>query len=104
MDRRRHVYGWLGLCVCALAVGRGSAQERLVIGSGPFPLEQLPDHVRERARLVVEHPTLTSYGPVEAFNCQPAMYFWLLDHPDLAVRVWKLLGAHCADVMDQGGG
>ena len=102
MKRRRPVCGWLGLCLCALAVGRASAQERSA--SGRVPLEQLPPAVRDRVRLVVEHPTLASHGPVEAFACQPSMYYWLLDHPDVTARLWKLLGAKVADLTDLGGG
>jgi hypothetical protein len=53
---------------------------------------------------VLAQPTLATRGPTETFNCQPAVYHWLLDHPDLAVCLWHSLGARCAAVEDRGGG
>jgi hypothetical protein len=67
-------------------------------------LDELPSGVRERVRAVLEHPTLSSRGPLEAFHCRPALYYWLLDHPDLAVRLWRGLGARCTDIYPRGEG
>jgi hypothetical protein len=47
---------------------------------------------------VLERPTLRARGPAESFACQPALYHWLLDHPDLAARLWRCLGAECEDI------
>jgi hypothetical protein len=41
---------------------------------------------------------------LEAFHCRPPLYFWLLDHPDLAVRLWRGLGAKCAEIQARGDG
>jgi hypothetical protein len=60
--------------------------------------------VRDRVRAVTEQPTLTAQGAQEVFNCQPSMYYWLLEHPDQAARLWKMLGAKVADIQDQGSG
>jgi hypothetical protein len=68
------------------------------------PLEELPPAVRERVRTVLERPTLSARGPLEAFHCRPSLYFWLLDHPDLAVRLWRGLGARCTDIYPRGEG
>src|SRR5262249_40619629 len=65
---------------------------------------KLPPEIRDRARAVVERPTLRTQGPVEAFTCQPVFYFWLLDHPDLAVQLWRGLGVACAEIVDRGDG
>jgi hypothetical protein len=70
----------------------------------PVPLEELPPAMRERVRNVLDHPTLSARGALEAFNCRPALYFWLLDHPDLAVRLWRGLGAKCSDIQARGNG
>jgi hypothetical protein len=66
------------------------------------PLDELAPPIRERIRSVLEHPTLSSRGPLEAFHCRPALYYWLLDHPDLAVRLWRGLGAKCTDISALG--
>jgi hypothetical protein len=75
-----------------------------VRASVPLPLEEVPAAVRERVRKVVEHPTLSTRGPVEAFVCQPQTYHWLLEHPDRAVAAWRRLGATVTDVTDRGNG
>ncbi len=66
------------------------------------PLDELPPPLRERVRSVLDHPTLSSRGPLEAFHCRPDLYYWLLDHPDLAVRLWRGLGAKCTDIQTRG--
>jgi hypothetical protein len=103
--------GWL-LVACA-AAGRGPARAQTMpevprppAGPVPFvappvPLEELPAGVRERVRAVLERPTLSTRGPLEAFHCRPALYYWLLDHPDLACRLWRGLGARCTDIYAQ---
>jgi hypothetical protein len=68
------------------------------------PVEDVPPPARERVRLVLDQPTLATRGPVEVFACQPALYFWLLDHHDRGATAWKRLGAQCLDVTDRGGG
>ena len=55
----------------------------------PVPLDDLPPPIRESVRTVLEHPTLSSRGPLEAFRCRPALDYWLLDHPDLAMHLWR---------------
>jgi hypothetical protein len=69
----------------------------------PIPLDSLPAEVRDGARAVLEKPTLSARGSAETFACQPAMYRWLLEHPDTAVRLWRQLGARVADIEDKGG-
>jgi hypothetical protein len=68
------------------------------------PLEEVSETVRPKVRQVIERPTLFSHGPAEAFTGWPALYHWLLDHPDRAVAAWRRLGATCADITDHGGG
>jgi hypothetical protein len=72
--------------------------------AAPVPLEQLAPGVRENVRAVLEHPTLSARGPLEAFHCRPGLYYWLLDHPDLACRLWRGLGAKCTDIFASGEG
>jgi hypothetical protein len=71
---------------------------------GAVPLDELPAPVRERVRQVVQQPTLCTHGPAEVFVCQPATYYWLLDHHDRAAAAWRRLGARCVEISDRGGG
>jgi hypothetical protein len=121
MGCRRKAFGWLLLLSCTAPTSAAVAQTmpgaatpaqspRPAVPSPgfaalPVPLEELAPPVRERVRAVLEHPTLSSRGPLEAFHCRPALYYWLLDHPDLAVRLWRGLGARCTtDIFATGEG
>lgn len=116
MECRRKALGWLLGACCAAGAGVVSAQpapdnsppSALPLPrpaapaqgfvAAPVPLDELAPPMRERVRAVLDRPTLSSRGPLEAFHCRPGLYYWLLDHPDLAVRLWRGLGAKCADI------
>jgi hypothetical protein len=68
------------------------------------PLPEVPEVLRARVRQVIERPTLFSHGPAEAFTGRPALYHWLLDHPDRGVGAWRKLGATCTDITECGAG
>jgi hypothetical protein len=68
------------------------------------PFLEVPEVLRARVRQVIERPTLFSHGPAEAFTGRPALYQWLLDHPDRAIIAWRRLGATCTEITDCGGG
>src|SRR5437764_14023484 len=89
---------WLALlagAVCACAAGRAAAQSPeprppatpadRARAAALVPLELLPAHVRAGAQQAVEKATIFSRGPAEAFACDPALYYWFLDHPHRAV-------------------
>jgi hypothetical protein len=116
----RHAWvSWLGMCVLAVGPRLALAQRADLSASSsqspkvatmpasfvtPQVLEQVPEAVRMRVRSVVERPTLRTQGPLEAFTCQPQQYFWLLDRPDLAARLWRFLGAKVTPIDCQGPG
>ncbi len=125
MEYHRKALGWLLMMLCATATNAALAQTvpegsrpqpapRSATGvapavkqsfhPAPVPLDDLAPPIRERVRTVIEHPTLSSRGPLEAFHCRPVLYYWLLDHPDLAVRLWRGLGAKCSDIQARGDG
>ena len=108
---------WLGLLAGALwagttaaaraqqgsARGADTAQDK-ARAAAQVPLNLLPPQVREGARHALEKPTVFSRGPAESFVCDPAVYYYFLDHPDLAVAAWRRLGAKCLTITDRGGG
>lgn len=114
MQNRRKALGWLLMTACAAATNAASAQNTPdpprtpIVQQGfypaPVPLDELPPPLRDRVRTVLEHPTLSSRGPLEAFRCRPGLYYWLLDHPDLAMHLWRGLGAKCIDIHPIGEG
>jgi hypothetical protein len=122
MASRRLALAGMGVCVWSLAAGlvpatgQQPAKENRSLsaaGGSPrsslyvppvVPLDSLPEKLRDKARLVVERPTLSVQGPVEVFACDPETYAWLLDRPDQAVKLWRALGAKCTDIQDRGHG
>lgn len=110
---------WLvgGLVVLAVSPLRLHADDRPVYPFAPrslekspssalphIPLEQIPFELRERVQSVMERPALTSRALPEAFQCESHVYRWLLDHPDLTVKLWKQVGARVQDIKDRGDG
>ena len=105
--------GWLGLVASLFWASGGMAQaqtsrltpERAApMFSAPVPVAELPDPVREAVRNVVTAPTLSAIAPAEDFCGPPAMYQWLLDHPDRAAVAWRRLGSPCLEITDRGAG
>lgn len=84
--------------------GRGKDRGSRATTSAPIPAALPLDELPAAARRVISQPTLSCRGPVEEFVGSPAMYRWLLDHPDRAARAWRRLGAQCMDIVDAGGG
>lgn len=104
MSRRTVWAGW-AVWAAWLTGGPATAQtpaEPATLSAAPLPLEDLAPEVRARVRAVLDQPTYRTRGRVETFTCQPSVYYWLLDHPDLAVRLWRLLGAKCTDILPEG--
>jgi hypothetical protein len=114
MECRRKALGWFLMMASTAAANAASAQtipegpRPSIVQQGfmpaPVPLDALPPSLRERVRVVLEHPTLSSRGPLEAFRCRPSLYFWLLDRPDFAMRLWRGLGAKCTEIHTLGDG
>jgi hypothetical protein len=63
--------------------------------SDEVPLAELPEHVREQVRAVIEQPTISGCGPVENFAGRIEGYRWLLDHPDRVAQAWLRLRTPC---------
>lgn len=106
--------GWLGVLVGWLAAGAGSLPAQpmraepeprtAAFTPEPVAVDDIPAAVRDKVRAVMEKPTLTTRGPSEIFTCRPSVYYWLLDNPDQAVRLWRLLGAKCTDIDREAAG
>src|SRR5579884_2884037 len=106
MQCRRIGVVWLGLLAGALWAGQARAEETGLQRwtAERLPLGAMPAAARDRVRQVVDHPTLYAHGPTETFPCDPAVYHWLLDHPDRGAAAWRKLGAQCVEITDRGNG
>jgi hypothetical protein len=68
------------------------------------PLDSLPSALREKVRKTITQPTLVTHAPTEEFQAAPAMYEWLMEHPDRAAAAWQRLGVNCQPINDRGQG
>src|SRR5262245_53173117 len=68
------------------------------------PLDTLPPALREKVKKTITQPTLVTHAPVEEFDASPAMYEWLMEHPDRAAAAWQRLGVNCQPIADRGKG
>jgi hypothetical protein len=94
------------LAVVGAAPGRAAVPEPAPqrLAAARVPCEAFPAPLRDAIRQVLEQPTLFTQGPPELFTCCPALYYWLLDHPDRASRGWRRLGAKCLEISGRGEG
>jgi hypothetical protein len=103
MASRHWLMGLAGLLALA-GVCRSDPPGRLFHPADPpaaapvFPLDALPPAVRGGVQAVLEKPSLTAVGKPESFNANANTYRWLLQHPELDVKLWRLVGAKAADV------
>lgn len=82
-----------------------SSQGRATPAAMPrVPLEAITPAIRDKVKSVLDHPSLTSRAQPDAFNAEMPVYSWLLDHPDLTVKLWKLVGANVQDIQQRGDG
>lgn len=59
---------------------------------------------REAVLAVVRKPTLSTRGASDPVHCTPAVYEFLLDHPDRAALAWKRLKVPVVEIGDRGKG
>jgi hypothetical protein len=62
------------------------------------PVDRIAPGMRDKVTALLKDHSLYCRGKVEAFPCRPAVYEWLLDHPQWGFRAWRALGAQCATV------
>ncbi|MDB5313790.1 MAG: hypothetical protein JWO38_7992 [Gemmataceae bacterium] len=76
-------------------------------GAGPARvtlLEVVDPGYREAVAAVVRKPTIATRGTSAEFVCTPAVYEWLLGHPDRVALAWRRMGVPCVEISDVGNG
>lgn len=59
---------------------------------------------RDAVSAVVRKPTIATRGRSDEVICDPAVYDWLLDHPDRVSLAWRRLRVPCVQITDAGKG
>ncbi len=57
-----------------------------------IPRERLTPEARARVDAVLEHTSVFRRLPVRVVQCDPELYLFLVEHPDVVVNIWQELG------------
>jgi hypothetical protein len=106
--------GLLGVCLLAPAV-RGDERslfpfsmrarpEKSAASVPAIPVEAIAPGVRERVQSVLERPAFSAKSQPETFQAEGEVYRWLLDHPDVTVKLWRQVGAKVSEIQVGGDG
>src|SRR5690606_15706171 len=57
-----------------------------------IPFERLEDGARRKVMAVTSSTAIYRRLPTVVFECDPTLYRFLVDHPDLVVNIWEVLG------------
>jgi hypothetical protein len=67
-----------------------------------IPMEKLNPQAREQVKSVLSNISLFRRMPVQATRVEPALYRYMIDHPDVTVDLWRSLGITELSVTRQG--
>jgi hypothetical protein len=67
-----------------------------------IPLDKLSEDARAKVWQVVSSPSVFRRMPVQAIDCDPDLYVFLVRHPDVVVNIWQLMGITKAQVKRTG--
>jgi len=72
--------------------------------SAPKLLDFVAEPYRDAVAAVLKSPTLTAKASEAEYDVYPAVYDWLLEHPDRTSLAWQRLEIPCVDITDLGKG
>lgn len=68
------------------------------VGPAVNPLDLVAPQYQPAVREVVKAPTLTGRAVEQPFRAHPAVYDWLLDHPDRCSVAWRRMSVPCLPI------
>lgn len=57
-----------------------------------IPFDQLTPEGRDKVSAVIEHASLFRRLPTQVIQCDPELFLFVIDHPDIVANIWQLLG------------
>jgi hypothetical protein len=72
------------------ATGSRAAREE---AARRIPLAKLSEPAKAKAVWVLSNASIYRRLPIRMIPCDPAMYLFLVQHPDVVVNIWEVLGA-----------
>lgn len=57
-----------------------------------IPYDEISAEARGKIQGILNDVTIYRRMPMEVIDCDPGLYLFLLEHPDLVVNIWEVLG------------
>jgi hypothetical protein len=57
-----------------------------------IPREKLSEEQVEKIRSVVNHATIYRRLPTQVIRCDPDLYLFVMNHPEVVANIWQLMG------------
>ena len=57
-----------------------------------IPVDKLDADARQKVSSVLSNVTLFRRMPVQVIQCDPDLYLFLVEHPDVVVNMWEVMG------------
>jgi hypothetical protein len=67
-----------------------------------IPVEKLSAAARAKVGSVLSHVTVFRRMPIRVIDCDPHLYLFLVQHPDVVVNIWKVLKISNLDLREIG--
>ncbi len=71
--------------------GSSSARDRAA-AIRAIPMNALDAAARQKVQAVLASITIFRRLPVQMFQCDPELYLFMVEHPDVTTNIWELLG------------
>lgn len=67
-----------------------------------IPYNQLDRNARIKVGAVLSNTTIFRHLPLETIECDPNLFVFLIEHPDLVVNIWEALGVSEVELLRSG--
>ncbi|HZZ30317.1 MAG TPA: hypothetical protein VFE46_20125 [Pirellulales bacterium] len=57
-----------------------------------IPLDKLPAEARGKVTAVLDNVSLYRRLPIQSIDCEPDMFRFIMDNPDVMVNMWRVMG------------
>lgn len=71
--------------------GSSSARDRAA-AIRAIPMKALDAAARQKVNAVLASVTIFRRLPVQMFQCDPELYLFMVEHPDVTTNIWEILG------------
>jgi hypothetical protein len=85
-----------------LAATTSSTARQSALRSIPF--DRLHADAKQKVSSVLSHVTFFRRLPTQVIQCDPDLYLFLVEHPDVVVNIWQLMGVSQVAVEQSGQG